>query len=1166
MESPDYTEERVSRWLAEWLAQQLGLRATAIPVGRRFADLALSSLQAVELSGDLRRWTGVDLAPTIVYEHPAIDLLARHVADAVASRDESSARAHTADATITRDEPSGSGMAHCSEPPRVGRVKHPALQKSLREIPEPDPTGRSSTKAIVLEDVMSERGVSTPYTSKPAGIEPDPGARYEPFPLTPVQAAYWIGRSASFELGNIGAHCYIEFDLGQLPVSAEPLNRLESVWGRLIDRHDMLRTVVLPNGTQRTLPEVPPYRITSEDLSSLASVDADQRARAIREELSHQLFRPDRWPLFEIRITWLPRSQGRLHFSIDLLIVDFSSLQLLLGEMFELLRNPNTNLEPLEISFRDYVLTEQARREGAVADRSRMYWLGRLDHLPPSPQLPLATAPQEVRKPRFVRRDAELNPLQYKMFTRHATQINVTPSVALMTAFAEILATWSRRSSLSLNLTLFNRVPLHPQVDRLLGDFTSLTLLAVHDARRGSFAERAAAVQAQLYRDLEHRDYSALDVMRDLARHHGVAQAGLMPVVFTSALTRQQMRASVPITWSYIISQTPQVWLDHQIFDHNGALYLSWDAVDQLFPSGMIDDMFAAYVEQLERLAGSDQAWHASRDSLTPRAQVTRHHEANDSAATFPADLLQSGFWREAARRPEAPSVVTTAKTLSYDELAGRAGRVASLLRDRRAQPNRLVAIAMERGWEQVVAVLGVLTAGAAYLPIEPDLPTERIRHVMDDGEVDIVLTQSWVDAGVAWPKGVERIHVDAAGLGDTETHTPLQTVDDLAYVMYTSGSTGSPKGVMIAHASAFNTVFDVNDRFGLTNADRVLAVSSLSFDLSVWDIFGVLATGGTVVIPEHATRKDPSRWSELIEQHGVTVWNSVPALMELLIDRAERVGGAALRSLRLVLLSGDWIPVGLPERLRAFAPDAQVVSLGGATEAAIWSIFFPIQEVDPSWKSVPYGRPMRNQHVYVLGDDFELRPTWVPGDIYIAGRGLAKGYWRDDAQTAERFITHPHSGERLYRTGDLGRYMPDSTIEFLGREDFQVKIHGCRIELGEVEAALERHPAVQMAMALADGNAGQKRLVGYVRLREGVDASPRDIRDFAAGILPSPSVPSQIIRVDMLPLTPNGKVDRRALAGLGARESTTVAPDGDVSPGLVESLQALIRDITGLA
>ncbi|MEA2604953.1 MAG: hypothetical protein QOF89_5945, partial [Acidobacteriota bacterium] len=397
----------------------------------------------------------------------------------------------------------------------------------------------------------------------------------------------------------------------------------------------------------------------------------------------------------------------------------------------------------------------------------------------------------------------------------------------------------------------------------------------------------------------------------------------------------------------------------------------------------------------------------------------------------------------------------------------------------------------------------------------------------------------------------------------------PVRSAGDLAYTIFTSGSTGLPKGVMIEHRGALNTLVDVNRRFAVGPEDRVLGVSSLSFDLSVYDLFGLWAAGGAVVLPEASAGRDPARWLELMEVFGVTVWNTVPALMEMLVEYAQGRGARLPAALRLVLLSGDWLPVGLPARLRGLAAgQLEIVSLGGATEASIWSILYPVGEVDPGWRSIPYGRAMVGQSLQVLDAALAPRPVWVPGELYIGGVGLARGYWRDPEKTAASFVASPGTGERLYRTGDLGRWLPDGTIEFLGREDFQVKIQGHRIELGEIEAVLATHPQVRLAAVAAVGERQTgRRLVGYAVPEAGSALDAEELRAWLAGRLPSYMVPAAFVVLDSLPLTPNGKVDRRALPvpatavrAADGRESVLRTPIEELLAGIWEEVLGVGR------
>ncbi len=472
---------------------------------------------------------------------------------------------------------------------------------------------------------------------------------------------------------------------------------------------------------------------------------------------------------------------------------------------------------------------------------------------------------------------------------------------------------------------------------------------------------------------------------------------------------------------------------------------------------------------------------------------------ANATGAPIPAGLLHSRFEAFASGNPKCPAIIAEGRTLTYGDLQALANQIGRWARRNGARPNALVAVVMEKGWEQVAGVLGILTSGAAYLPIDASVPRERLCYLLDHGQVSLVLTQSWHDERIEWPTGLKRLRVDQLDVlhPDGAVLESVQQPEDLAYVIYTSGSTGLPKGVAIDHRGAVNTVIDVNSRFAVRSGDRVLALSALNFDLSVYDIFGLLAAGGAIVMPKAGSERDPAHWLEIMRQHRVTMWNTVPALMQMLVDYVEAQSTELPECLRLVMMSGDWIPVRPPDRIRALRGGAAIVSLGGATEASIWSILYPVESATKGWKSIPYGRPMVNQSFHVLSDLLAPRPDWVPGQLHIGGLGLAKGYWRDVQRTNASFITHPGTGERLYRTGDLGRYLPDGSIEFLGREDFQVKIRGHRIELGEIETAISQHPEVGAAVVVAAGeNRGHRRLVAYVVKSASPGLATNAIRD----------------------------------------------------------------------
>jgi amino acid adenylation domain-containing protein len=457
----------------------------------------------------------------------------------------------------------------------------------------------------------------------------------------------------------------------------------------------------------------------------------------------------------------------------------------------------------------------------------------------------------------------------------------------------------------------------------------------------------------------------------------------------------------------------------------------------------------------------------------------------NATYADLPDMTLDACFVRQAKSIPEHYAIISSEGVLTYRELDEMSNQLAHCLLSKKTQlANQHVVVMMEKGWEQVVACLGIVKAGAAYVPLDADLPKERRLMLLDNSGAKWVITQPWLKETLEWPDSIEIMTVDEERLSSfSRERLPLYSrPDQLAYTIYTSGSTGFPKGVMIEHCGAVNTILDINERFGVTSRDRILAVSSLSFDLSVYDIFGALAAGATIVIPDAAFQRDSKHLGSVLSQWNVTLWNSAPVIMTNLVNYAEAINETFFDNLRLVLLSGDWIPTALPGKIWEQNPEVEVVSLGGATEASIWSICFPIKEVNASWRSIPYGKPLRNQQIWVLDANLSHCPDRVPGEIYIGGAGLSRGYWLDSKKTDQRFVYNPYTGERLYRTGDMGCYLEDGNVEFLGREDDQVKLRGHRVELGEIESILNQHPAIKRSLVnTVVDKRGNQQLVAYI-------------------------------------------------------------------------------------
>ncbi|HFK7976100.1 TPA: amino acid adenylation domain-containing protein [Klebsiella oxytoca] len=969
---------------------------------------------------------------------------------------------------------------------------------------------------------------------------------FEPFPLALMQHAYWVGRDSSQHLGGVAAHFYHEFDLAQIDSE-----RLEIAMQQLIARHGMLRVAVLDEGQQQILPQSGWGGLKEYDLRQEKAETATLRLEAIRAALSHRQLNIQQGEVFDVRVTHKPDALGggaRLHINLDMIAADAMSLRILLDDLASFYLEPQQPLPPLTISWRHYQqlrsawLQEPPQQQRYETDKQ--WWLARLADLPAAPVLPAVGLNEETMQQRVVRRHRWFDADARQRLEAKARQYHLTLPMMIAAAFAEVLSQFSDEEDFILNLPLFNREPLHPDVSALVGDFTSSVLLAWHGTQGGTFLARAQRLQQQFRQDAAHAHFSGVEVLREASRLRGQAQ--FAPVVFTSALglgelfsERVQQALGQP---GWIVSQGPQVWLDAQITELNHGLLVNWDAREATFPAGILDLMFGQFISLLDTLMNSDAAWQQPVDSALPPSQQAMRQRANATEAPLPQECLHSAFFRLAEQQPEALALVGAQQTLSYGEVPRHARALAAHLAAQGVKPGELVAIALPKGPAQIIAVLGVLASGAAWLPLNHQQPENRIYTILRTAGVRHVIDHLPQPEQLPPPAAVVQ--------GDNQ---------QLAYVIYTSGSTGTPKGVEISHRAAKNTIDDLNRRFPLGNRLRTLAVSALSFDLAVYDIFAPLTVGGAVVCIEDESWRDAQRWVALIRQHQVTVLNAVPAIAEMTFTSA--AADSLSLPLQIVLLGGDWVPLDLPQKLHRVAPLCRCIALGGTTETAIHSTVQEITQVPAAWRSVPYGFPLDNVRCRVVDSLGRDRCDWVSGELWIGGAGVALGYRHDAERTADRFVMQ--QGERWYRTGDLARYHPDGSLEFLGRRDHQVKVRGYRIELGEIESALTAYPDVVRGVVLLDDD--HHLAAAFTTQHAALEIA--SLRQHLQRYLPQEMVPERLVALPELPLSSNGKIDRTALRQiLAAHAPQPESSDDSPLSGVEQQVAAVWQTILGKA
>lgn len=738
-------------------------------------------------------------------------------------------------------------------------------------------------------------------------------------------------------------------------------------------------------------------------------------------------------------------------------------------------------------------------------------------------------------------------------FSLRLPQMKVSPFVTTLALVQALIHRYTEQEAVAV---LYPTDLRGKDFARSMGSFVNSLIATATFTPDLTFVQLVAQVQEQRRATRVHDRLSFQEVIAGLRKARPSDTLQLPNVSVSWARPLWPFALGTPLPLETVDCQTDLLFL---AFADGDRLDVRLHYSARQFTRAFVEEL-AAHLSVLADLVAENPDTPLSKLKLSTEAEDRRMQEEWTPAPRPRGDLqlLHEAFSDWAARQPDAPALLTSEKTITYGEMDRLTNRIAHGLRRRGVKPNTLVAVMMEKGWEQAVACMAILKAGGGYLPVNATWPADRMDSVNEQGDVSVVLSQQRVLDRLGRPG----LAVDDPALWADEPDTRLPVVNDIGdicYVLFTSGSTGKPKGVTLTHFSVMNTLRNANEQHGVGPGDRSLQLSDFSFDLSVYDIFGMLSAGAGVVIPHEDRHLEPPHWVEIARQHKASIWTSVPMYVDMWAQ-----SGEPLPDMRVFMMGGDKIPTDLPARIRQLAPNAMLWSVGGPTETSIISNWYPIGDVDPIWTTIPYGRAMLNQKMLVLDQSLNTCPPFMPGRIFMGGVCLARGYWKDQEKTDAAFVTYPTTGERIYYTGDLGRWLPDGQVEFLGRADFQVKVNGFRVELGEIEGAIQSLPGVKAA--IVDGqdqpNRKGKFLVAYVVSDTPLDAA--QMRASLQDLLPYYMIPRVFVPLERIPLSANGKVDRKALpkpdVARMAGELAYVAPRTPLEAKLVEIWQDVLE------
>jgi len=909
---------------------------------------------------------------------------------------------------------------------------------------------------------------------------------------------------------------------GMLDVEGElDADRLKEVFNKLIKRHEALRTSfeLRENELVQKIHEeaefdIEHYEAGEEDANGI--VKGFVRA-----------FDLSKAPLLRVGLIKVRSGKYILMYDMHHIISDGVSMGILEEEFTGLYTGKK--LPELRIQYKDYAAWQNKKMRTEEMSKKEKYWLKQFEG-----EIPVLNLPADYPRPAF--QSFEGDSISFKIdkettegIRKVAIETGTTMYMVILAAFNVLLSKYSGQEDIVVGSPVAGRP--HADLENIIGMFVNTLAMRNYPEGIKTFRVFLEEVKANALKAFENQDYQFEELVERLEIHRDMSRNPLFDVVFVlqNTETKGLDIEGLSIGRYEGENRVSKFDLTIEAIEKREEIGIRIEYSSRLFNRDTIERM-ARHLRNIISYAVVNADKKLSEIEIMTETEKNKVlYELNDTYIDYPRDkTIHELFEEQAERMPDNIAVVFGDRQVTYKELNQKANAIARMLVENSVKSGDNVGIMAQRGVEMIASMLGILKAGGAYVPIEPGYPAARQEYIALNSDLKLMLTDKNYHIGYC-----KEITITEEYIRDYEISNLNLKKDsrDLAYTIYTSGSTGMPKGVMIEHHSVVNLINWVNKKFNVNEKDSLLFITSMCFDLSVYDIFGILASGGKVLIADKEEVRDPQVLLKLMEMHKITFWDSVPSTMNLLVSSIKEKE-YKLDSLRVVFLSGDWIPVNLPDRIKEHFQKTQIISLGGATEGTIWSIYYPIEEVQNWWSSIPYGKPIDNNYFYILDKYKNPIPYGAVGELYIGGAGVARGYSNDEIKTKASFMEDKFSNEkgaRMYKTGDMGRYMPDGNIEFLGRIDHQVKIRGFRIELSEIESNMLSLEGIEDCTVIAkEDKNNSKYLCVYYIAHEEIPVAK--IREHLAGYLPDYMMPSYFVKLDKMPLTSNGKIDRKAL------------------------------------
>jgi len=943
----------------------------------------------------------------------------------------------------------------------------------------------------------------------------------------------------------------------------------------LLERHASLRSHFPTHAGQAQLQIRPSETIEALSIHDLRPLPTDVREREVLRLTNADAIAPfdlEQGPLFRANLLRLDDSEAGLLLNMHHIVSDGWSMGVFMRDWQHayaaLAEGGEPSLPPLAIHYSDYAAWQRQWLQGDVLHRQIAYWTTQLNGLPELLELPADKPRPPQQSYRGAHFSHHLPATLSQALVRLSRQQSVTLFMTLLAAFDVLLSRYSRQQDICVGSPIANRT--HSHSEEVIGFFVNTLVLRGQVDPQHRFIDLLQATRQTCLDAYAHQDIPFEMLVEKLQPTRSLSHSPLFQVMFVLQNNEADELALPDLEVSVVDAEYPIAKFDLtlHVAEQDGQLQCYWEYATDLFNEDTILRMAGHFEVLLQAVADNPEQTIGLLPLLSER-EIQQLQAWNDTASDYPQDqTVVDLFERQAAATPDNIAVVFDGRSLSYRQLNEKANQLAhhllSLKTEERAPlltGNPLIAIAVERSLDMVVGLLAILKAGGAYLPIDPDYPSARMLDMLDDSATPLLLTKSHTQTRLALTDTTHHCVVlclDELDVSDRPSNNLAGTAgpQELAYLIYTSGSTGKPKGVMVGHQALTLHSQAILQHYELTEKDRVLQFASLSFDTSLEQLLSAWLSGACSVLLPSNLMPAPDLLA-LIKTHAITVADLPPAYWQQMLETATLADD--LVSLRILILGGEALPYSLAQQTRERFPGLTCFNAYGPTEAAITPCIYRLPPaLSGNTPYIAIGKPRANTAVYILNSQHQPQPPGIPGELCIAGAGLARGYLHRPELTAEKFVEIDLFGnsERIYKTGDLARWLPGGNLEFLGRIDSQIKLRGFRIELGEIEAVLCQHPRVNEAVANVYEADGDKRLVAYLTAARD-SFNPDDLRGWLKERLPDYMAPSHFMRLDALPLTPNGKIDRKALPAPELQASAGFSPPATPSEDLLATLWA---------